>query len=229
MDHKNSQRNLGSLVSNPDLASFFFGCVDVVQFQRFRDCPAVLCSFGIAANVQTIKDGLLRHHSACCLSPRQWALPTRCPSDEPDPLLKDSDFTRSQPTCSRSFICLSSDAPPPPTHRINESQSFLAFTITCFVFGRWSIACGTLCRSKCAMCLSSHCFSLCMSSRLPDSWFLTSTGNLIVLCLNKLIALFIYLLGNSVSKIWKLWTFFYMYKWNTTKFFCADLCDMSTH
>lgn len=109
LDHKNSQRNLGSLVTNLDLACsclISFGCVD---------CPEVLCSFGIEANVQTVKDGLLRHQSACCSSPTpwQWALPTRCPSDEPDPLLKDSDFTRSQPMCSCSSICLSTDAPHP--------------------------------------------------------------------------------------------------------------------
>lgn len=110
---------------------------------------AIVRLFGIEANVQTIKEGLLRHHSACFSSLRQWALPTRCPSDEPDPLLKDSDFTRSQTMCSRSFIRPSADAYAPPTHHVNESQSFLDFTIRCFVFGQWSIAYGTLCRIVC--------------------------------------------------------------------------------
>lgn len=132
---------------------------------------AIVRSFGIEANVQTIKDGLLRHHSACFSSLRRWTLPTRCPSDEPDPLLKDSDFTRSQPMCSRSFIRPSADACAPPTHHINESQPFLAFTIRCFVFGQWSVAYGTLCRSKCAMHLQRSLLFLYVSLR--NSWFLT--------------------------------------------------------
>lgn len=121
---------------------------------------AIVRLFGIEASVPAIKEGLLRQHSACFSSLRQRALPTRCPGDEPDPLLKDSDFTRSQPMCSRSFIRPSADACAPPTHHINESQSFPAFKIRCFVF--WPVINPVRDATQEQVCVAFLCV------RLPD-------------------------------------------------------------
>lgn len=132
---------------------------------------------------QTFKDGLLRHHSACCSSP---PAPGSEHSQQGVPATSQIPCwkTRTSPgpnrcALARPFVFL--QMLPTPTQRINESQWFLAFVIMCLVFGRWSVACRTLCRTKCAVRLRRHCFSLCSSSWLPDSvletWLLTVLTN----------------------------------------------------
>lgn len=117
LDCKNSQWNFGSLVRDPDLA-FHLGRVKFMF-----NTSAIVRLIGIEANVLMIKEGLFRHHSACFSSHRQRTPPTRCPSDEPDLLLKDSDFTRSQPMCfCSSFVPLRTHALPPRTTIMNSSH-----------------------------------------------------------------------------------------------------------
>lgn len=100
----------------------------------------------------------LRHHLVCCslflelpAAASTWwrALPTRCPSKEPDPVLKDASHAQTSLACRRSslfFIYLTKDSS--PLHHINESQLFLCFTIKNFIFGQGSVTCKRLRRSQ---------------------------------------------------------------------------------